>query len=321
MAIDLKHEQAIERADLRQLRDIDINDVIEYVHEGITQWPTSLDLYKKYSVQRWNVYDLDFTQDKIDWQTKISPEEKEAFLAIATGFHHGERQVEADLSPELLASDSEEDKIFLTSQLEDEARHTIFFDHFYREVVGYQAPDIRGMLDASYEHITETFVGSFGYLAYLADRLLDRLDDKHLFMRFLTTYHLWIEGVLALSVMKTTLNFCRSRNVLPGYYTGFNATTRDESRHVQFGTSVMHRMLQQDPSLVADIHESLRTVLSVSSVASTPVFYDPIGYTAEDIKNIFMDQLNRKLRAVGVSLPPDLEAMAKNVRAEALAGG
>ncbi len=42
------------------------------------------------------------------------------------------QQVEAELAP-LLFGVPEDYKIFLTSHLEDEARHTVFFDHFYRE--------------------------------------------------------------------------------------------------------------------------------------------------------------------------------------------
>ncbi len=45
----------------------------------------------------WDVYDLDFSQDKVDWNEKMSEAERNSFLAIASGFHHGERQVEIEL--------------------------------------------------------------------------------------------------------------------------------------------------------------------------------------------------------------------------------
>ena len=47
----------------------------------------------------------------------------------------------------------------------------MFFDRFYREVVGLQGDDIMDILDASFPWVSETFVGPFGLLAYQADEL------------------------------------------------------------------------------------------------------------------------------------------------------
>jgi len=99
---------------------------------------------------------------------QMTPEERDSFLAIASGFHHGERQVEVEL-PTFMLGASEEEKIYITSQIEDEARHTVFFDRFYREVVGLEGSTIMEVLDNSYQWVSEVFVGPFGLLAYLAD--------------------------------------------------------------------------------------------------------------------------------------------------------
>ena len=138
----------------------------------------------------------------------MTDDSRNSFLSIASGFHHGERQVEAELAP-LLFGVPEDYKVFLTSHLEDEARHTVFFDRFYREVVGLEGDGIMDILDGSWPFIQETFVGPFGLLAYLTDDLRRDPYDKHLQMKYATTYMIWIEGVLALSVMKITLNYAR----------------------------------------------------------------------------------------------------------------
>jgi ribonucleoside-diphosphate reductase beta chain len=109
--------------------------------------------------------------------------------------HHGERQVEAELAP-LFFGVPEDCKIFLSSQLEDEARHTVFFDRFYREVVGLTGDGIMDVLDGSWQWIQEVFVGPFGLLSYLTDELRRDPYNK---------------------------NFARDRQVLPAYYTGFAA--------------------------------------------------------------------------------------------------
>ena len=168
--------QMLEEARLGDVGKVNIDDMLEYVHEDMPKLPEYLDLYSRYLRQRWNVDELDFTQDKVDWREKMTEEERTSFLAIASGFHHGERQVEIEL-PVFMLGANEEQKIFISSQIEDEARHTVFFDRFYREVVGLDGDGIMGVLDQSYQWITETFVGPFGLLAYLADDLRKDPDD------------------------------------------------------------------------------------------------------------------------------------------------
>jgi len=317
---DARSAEVVERASLQEMGTIPVDDVIQYVHRGLERFPSDLELYRRYLRQRWDVYELDFSEDRRGWAT-LDPATQQSFLRVATGFHHGERQVEVDLVPLLLAMPTEEAKVYLTSQLEDEARHTIFFDRFYREVVGYDAPGIRGVLDASFAHMTETFVGSFGLLAYLVDALRRDPENVSLLVQAAVNYFLWIEGVLALSVMKITLNFCKRRNVLPGFYTGFNATARDEARHVQFGLSLLHRLIHEDPRRVEDVHRTLDTLLSVSGIASYRVRYEPLGFTADEVTQILNGQLTKKLEAIGVSLPDHIAAKMRTVRPEALAGG
>src|ERR1700691_1935991 len=224
----------IEGADLEGVLNFDIDDVIEYVHKDLRSLRDFETLYPRYLKQRWDVYDLDFTQDKIDWDQKMTDDERESFLAIASGFHHGERQVEIEL-PVFMIGASEEEKLHIAAQIEDEARHTVFFDRFYREVVGLQGDDIMDILDASFPWVSETFVGPFGLLAYQADEVRQRPYDERARVRYATNYFLWIEGVLALSVMKVTLSYARWRGFLPAYYTGFTATCRDEARRLRGG--------------------------------------------------------------------------------------
>src|SRR5215471_15970882 len=160
----------IEESDLAAVRDVDIDDVIEYVHKDLRSLPDFTTLYRKYLKQRWNVYELDFSQDKADWTEKMTEDERQSFMAIASGFHHGERQVEVEL-PVFMLGASEEEKLHIAAQIEDEARHTVFFDRFYREVVGLKGDNIMDILDASFPWVAETFVGPFGLLAYQADEV------------------------------------------------------------------------------------------------------------------------------------------------------
>lgn len=309
----------VETTDLEGISHVDIDRVIEYVHDtDLTRFPSYLSLYEKYLRQRWNVYDLDFSKDHHDW-LDMPEESKKTFLQIASGFHHGERQVEVELAPFFFGI-PEDYKVFLSSHLEDEARHTIFFDRFYREVVGIEGDSILEVLDGSFEYISETFVGPFGLLSYLTDQLRRDPYNRHLSMQYATTYMLWIEGVLALAVMKITLGYARDSKILPGYYTGFTATCRDEARHVQGGMRYIRELLDDDPSLVDDLHETLRTLLTLSSTSSAYVLYEAIGWSEDAVRSLLANQLDRKLKLVGVTLPDDLREMVDKMD-PVLAGG
>lgn len=318
--LDPKLRDTVETTDLYGIGKIHIDDVIEYVHEvRDKKLPTAMDLYARYLKQRWDVYDLDFSQDRIDWRENMTEEERDAFLSVASGFHHGERQVEVDLVPFMMAG-TEEEKIFTSSQIEDEARHTVFFDRFYREVVGLDGDGIMGILDGSYQWLTETFVGPFGLLAYLADDLRKDPEDPRMRTRYATLYHLWIEGVLALVVMKITLGFGRNRGFLPSYYTGFTATCRDESRHVQFGMKFLHDQITEDPRMAAEVLGTLQTIFNMGGAVARIPYLEPLGFELEELRQMMRDQLKRKLSIIGVKLPETMEEQLTSLE-PVIAGG
>ena len=63
----------IENAQLSDINNVDINDVInKYIYEQISEQPTYVEQYKRYLKQRWDVYDIDFSQDYIDWHENMS---------------------------------------------------------------------------------------------------------------------------------------------------------------------------------------------------------------------------------------------------------
>ena len=84
--------------------------------------------------QRWATQDLDFTQDRIDWHERISPEERFERMYGLSAFFIGEQRVTDELGPLMRAAPTEEMRIFLSTQIADEARHVRFFDRFYSEV-------------------------------------------------------------------------------------------------------------------------------------------------------------------------------------------
>ena len=78
--------------------------------------------------------------------------------------------------------------------------------------------------------------------------------------------------------------------------------------------------VRKDPTMINEIHETLRTILSLSGVNSRQIYYEPLGWTEDEVRMLFFQQLRRKLNDVGIDLAPDIEEMLQMVQPQ-LAGG
>jgi ribonucleoside-diphosphate reductase beta chain len=86
----------------------------------------------------WNPSDIDFTQDKADWQ-QLTAVEQDLLLRLTALFQAGEEAVTLDLLPLIMIIAQEgrlEEEMFLTTFLFEEAKHTDFFHRFLSEVAG-----------------------------------------------------------------------------------------------------------------------------------------------------------------------------------------
>src|SRR6476661_7896868 len=106
------------------------------------------DLYARWEKGNWSATELDFSQDRIDWHERMTPAQRDAALWLFTLFFHGEDSVTDNLSPYIDAAPLEEQKYFLATQQVDEARHSVFFGRFMREVVD-RGESIAGSLAAT----------------------------------------------------------------------------------------------------------------------------------------------------------------------------
>src|SRR5260370_17162675 len=95
----------------------------------------STSLYRRWEKQQWAVSDLDFSQDKADWLS-LPEGVRQVTQNTMTLFFIGEQAVTDTLAPLLHAAPREDERIFLATQIADEARHTVFFQRFFDEVLG-----------------------------------------------------------------------------------------------------------------------------------------------------------------------------------------
>jgi ribonucleoside-diphosphate reductase beta chain len=115
----------------------------------------------------------------------------------------------------VLAQDDEEEGSYLSTQLVDEVRHMQFYARFQDEVIADPAA-IAAHVARARDVLGDAFERLFDQaLVDAHDRL--RLDptDRLAKVRFVTIYHMVIEGTLGLTASHFILDFLRGREVLP----------------------------------------------------------------------------------------------------------
>src|SRR3978361_2060104 len=131
-------------------------------------------LYSLWERQHWAVQDIDFTQDRIDWHERIPEDERYQRLYGLSSFFIGEQRVAAELGPMMRAVPDEDMRIFLCTQIADEARHVAFFDRFYAEVGVLESDNLQDRLEENAQYVNREFEVLFDELLHSR---VDRLGD------------------------------------------------------------------------------------------------------------------------------------------------
>jgi ribonucleoside-diphosphate reductase beta chain len=221
--------------------------LLESADRGEVNLLTYEQLYNLWERQQWATQDIDFTQDRIDWHERIPEHERFQRMYGLSSFFIGEQKVAEELGPMMRAAPTEEMRVFLCTQIADEARHVRFFNRFYDEVGILEADTLQGRLTETSEHVNPEFHQLFDeMLKGRVDALARRPDDLELLVEAITLYHMVIEGMLALTGQHFILQYNEEVGTLPGFCQGFNNIARDEHRHVAFGARFLREMAQAD---------------------------------------------------------------------------
>lgn len=321
-------EQIVERVDgatLAELGSVDIEDVYIQMDEVLKARPTPLDLYHRWENQNWSTQDLDFTVDKEHWDSMVGPLEgiRTELQRSFTLFFVGEQAVTDTLSPLVYAAPDEPSRVFLSTQLVDEARHSVFFSRFFEEVVG-----VPGGLSAALDQMRDRVVSGFRVIfdQDLFNAVEASRKDPHdykAWVRGITTYHLVIEGMLALTGQRYLLGIVREMGILPGFYAGFTAAARDESRHVNFGVRALMEAGVRDQDhldVVADqIFKLLEPACRIVAApdrrfAITPEDTPPnLRISPFDVRDFSLNSLIKRLKVVGIGQDVLDEVRAKGL--------
>ena len=269
---------------------------------------TPQQLYELWERQQWVSHTIDFTKDKDDW-AGLDDELKANLSWNLSSFFVGEERVTTQFTGLVAAYESQSEEAFLTTQQVDEARHAQHFNRMYEQVLAIDGT-FEDRLNRAREDLNEPFLELFDvHLVNACDRLMADRADREAKVDFVTTYHMVIEGTLALTSQYFLTDFCQKNDILPGFLEGFENISRDEHRHVAYGTWYLQQAAK-DPGLRRRIQEKLFELIPIAAGVLVPTGQDPenysiLGYDSEETNGYAFTALTRRLKVIGVSLTPE----------------
>jgi ribonucleoside-diphosphate reductase beta chain len=267
-------------------------------------------LYELWERQQWATQDLDFTQDRIDWNERFDSEERYQRMYGLSAFFIGEQRVTDELGPIMRAAPTEQMRIFLSTQIADEARHVQFFNRFYDEVGVLDGTDgLSERLERVQRNLNPEFAELFdGMLKSRVDRLAAEPTDTETLVEAITLYHMVIEGVLALTGQHFIIGYNEEQGTLPGFVEGFGNVARDEHRHIAFGTRFLMEMASADSRYREAIQRTLVESLPVAEGVLRPPFApeDPeeaglFGVSMAETQAFAAQCLTRRMKVIGLA--------------------
>src|SRR6476620_1455222 len=263
-------------------------------------------LYSLWERQQWATQDLDFTRDREDWNERFDEEERYQRMYGLSAFFIGEQRVAEELGPIMRAAPTEDQRIFLCTQIADEARHVRFFERFYGEVGVLKADGLAEMLDETSEHLNPQFGQLFDeMLGRRTERLSAEPGDTEALVEAITLYHMVIEGMLALTGQHFIMDYNEREGTLPGVVQGFQNVARDEHRHVAFGSVFLREKAGEDARYKQAIQRTLEEVLPVADGVLSPPWaegedFELFGYSLEETREFAGTCLMRRLKVIGL---------------------
>ena len=314
----------VEEAPLKDLVDVSVDDVEAQMDHLLEPEIDSASLYRRWERQQWAVSDLDFAADIQHWQN-LPGSTRQVMQNTMTLFFIGEQAVTDTLAPLLHAAPYEDERIFLATQIADEARHTVFFQRFFEEVLG-----VGGGLHAALDAISPR--ATVGFRKIFEHQLVDAMDlvrrephNERAWVEGVVTYHLIIEGYLAVTGQRSLLRTLRNVGMMPGFVTGFTAVARDESRHIGFGVLALRRRIKQHPEVARIV--TLKVLNLLDAAVRTAVAPDrrlpiedprtvppPLRVNGLELREFALSSLAKRLRAAGVSATAAEEVQAQGMK-------
>ncbi len=268
---------------------------------------TPLELYRLWERQNWVSHQIDLDSDRRDWES-LGEYEREQMMYGLSAFFVGEERVTNQFSGLVLAAENKHEEAFLLTQQVDEARHAQHFNRLYEEVLDFDG-QFEDRLARARTYLSDAYFQLFdGHLVEDHRKLLADPGSIEAKLDFITTYHMVIEGTLALTGQYFQTMRLERRGILPGHLEAFKRIAQDEHRHVAYGTWYLQTKAR-DPEFAKRVQDKLvQTLPAAAGVIVPPGFdtddeYEYLGATAQERNEFAYRALARRLKVIGIGLP------------------
>jgi ribonucleoside-diphosphate reductase beta chain len=264
-------------------------------------------LYRRWEDSQWSPFAVDLSEDERQWP-QMSGEDRDLIFFVLSSLMVAEERITTKFSGLVSAYGSEEEATFLATQQVDEARHMQFYARFQDEVVA-DRDVISAHVERARANVSDAFRHLFDEeLVAAHERLTAEPRDLPAKVRFVTLYHLILEGTLGLTTFKFTTDYLSGAGLLPGFVQGYSKIHHDETRHIGYGVWFLRETVRSAPDAVDVVRQTLRDLLpSVAASLAPPDTgserdFAAIGASSEDIRAFALGGLTRRLEIIGVPL-------------------
>jgi ribonucleoside-diphosphate reductase beta chain len=264
-------------------------------------------LYRRWEDSQWSPFAIGLSKDTEQWQS-MTGEDRELILYVLSSLMVAEERITTKFSGIVGAYATEEEATFLSTQQVDEARHMQFYARLQNEVVA--SPEtIAVHIDRARASVSDAFRHIFDEeLVEAHTRLIAEPNNLAVKVRFITLYHLILEGTLGLTTFKFTTDYLSGEGLLPGFVEGYSKIHHDETRHIGYGVWFLREAVGIEPETADVVRETLRELLpSVAASLAPPDTgsdrdFAAIGASSEDTRAFALEGLTRRLDIIGVPL-------------------
>jgi ribonucleoside-diphosphate reductase beta chain len=261
-------------------------------------------LYLDWERAHWVSQDVDLSRDPGDWASLDEGQRNLLYFALSS-LMVAEERISTQFCGLVVAQDDEEEGSFLSTQLVDEVRHMQFYARFQNEVIADPAA-IAAHVGRAREVLSDAFEQVFDQaLVQAHDRLLLNPSDREAKVRFVTIYHMVIEGTLGLTASHFILDYLRERELLPGFTEGYGRIASDEQRHIAYGTWFLREAVAADPAMADVSRGQIKELLPAVAESISPPSegaWDVLGVEDGALAEFALGGLHRRLALIGAPL-------------------
>ena len=225
-----------------------------------------------------------------------------------SSFFVGEERVTTQFSGLVRAYETQGEEAFLTTQQVDEARHAQHFNRFYEQVVGYEG-SFETRLERARDDLNPAFLVLFDeHLVDAQNRLFSDPADVEAKVDFVVTYHMLIEGTLALTGPELHHRGVRAPRHPARVPRGLSQDRPGRAPPRRLRDVVLEGEVHGPVAGQAGAGQAGRAPAGDGQRALPPGMslgdeYEILGVPSDEVNEFAFSALSRRLKVIGVGLP------------------